>query len=147
MASIPVYGSQYIRFQETFPNVGAAAVPAHRVVAIDQDAAGGPELVVVSEAAGATFTHVGVNQFEILAEADTSAAQGVRVAGVATAGLLLIEADTANAPAAGADLTVDNVGRVSDVGALGTNHFAVVIDGKTPTIRKIEGDFALVSFG
>jgi hypothetical protein len=142
MASIPVYGSQVTRFQETVPNVGANAVRAHRVVGIDQDAVGGPVLVEMGEVASATFTPIGVNQFEILAASDTSAAQGVRVASVATSGLLLVEIDTANAPAVGVGLTVDAQGRGSDaVGAV-----AVALNGSTPTVREISGNFALVSF-
>lgn len=142
MASIPVYGSQLIRFQETVPNVGANAVRAHRMVGIDQDAVGGAVLVEMGEVASATFTPIGVNQFEILAATDTSPAQSVRVASVATSGLLLVEIDTANAPVAGADLTVDTQGRASSaVGAV-----AVALNGSTPTVREVSGNFALVSF-
>lgn len=146
MASIPVYGSQLIRFAETFTNVGSAAIRAHRVVGLDLDAAGGPVLVEMGEAVGANFTAIGVNQFEILSISDTSAAQGVRNASVANSGLLLVEVDTANPPAVGAGLTVDTQGRGSTAGVLATNHFAVTINGTSPVVREVSGNFASVSF-
>lgn len=149
MASIPVYGSQLIRFAETFPAVGTATVRAHRVVGVDQDAAGGAVLIEMGEAAGANFTPVGVNQFEILASSDTSAAQGPRVASVATSGLLLIEVSPEEAPVAGGALNVDDEGRARGIGGGetdGTEYFSVTINGVTPTVREVAGDFALVSF-
>ncbi len=147
MTSLPIYGSQLIRFAETFPVVGSNLVRAHRVVGIDQDAVGGPVLTEMGEAASANYTPVGVNQFEILAASNTSAAQGPRVASVATSGLLLVEVVTgADAPSVGVGLTVDTQGRGSKAGVLNTGHFAVLINGSTPIVRQIISNYALVSF-
>lgn len=139
----PVYGAQLIRFAETVPasKVGTAAIPAHRVVGFDLDASGDP-LTTQGEATGANYATVGVNQFTIPAASDNGPAVGPRNASVATSGLLLVEIDTANAPAAGAALKVVAGGLASSaVGA-----FAVTVNGTTPTVREVVGDFAVVSF-
>lgn len=139
----PVYGHQLIRFAETVPagQVGTAELPAHRVVGFNLDATGDP-LEAQGEASGANFATLGVNQFTIPASTDNGPAVGPRNASVATSGLLLVEVDTSNVPVPGAALKVVAGGKASSaVGA-----FVVTVNGTTPTIREVYGDFAIVSF-
>lgn len=143
----PIYASQVIRFVETVAasGIGAAAIPAHRVVGLDLDSNG--ELILQGESSSATFTSLGVTLFSLPAAGDTSPAVGPRNASVANSGLLIVEIDPANAPAVGASLTVDATGRArAATGALDTDFFAVTVNGTTPSIREVVGDYAVVSF-
>jgi hypothetical protein len=139
----PIYGRQLIRFAETVPSgqVGTAELPAHRVVGFDLDASGDP-LTAQGEASGANYATLGVNQFTIPASTDDGPAVGPRNASVATSGLLLVEIDTTDVPVAGAALKVIAGGKASSAAGA----FAVTVNGTTPTIREVYGDFAIVSF-
>lgn len=145
--SNPVYASQVIRFVETVSaaSVGTGAIEAHRIVGLDLDANG--ELIPQAEASGAAFRTLGVNLHRIPAAGDTSPAVGYRNASVATSGNLVVEIDTANAPAIGADLVVDGLGRArAATGVAGTDYFVVDVNGTTPSVREVVGQYAVVSF-
>ena len=142
----PVYASQLIRFAETVSSaqVTLNEIKAHRVVGLDL---GGDDLLKTQTvASSATFRTLGVNQFTIPASTPEIPAMGPRNATVATSGLLVVEIDPDNAPLVGSALTIDNQGRGSVAGVLGTNHFAVTVNNTTPVVREIVGDHATVAF-
>jgi len=123
----PVYGKQFIRFAETGLVPDAVALNQFTMVGIDASAATEPPTLVQQTAGGAMF---GVLQQDVPAVDTDKATTLQRLGTVATSGLLLIAADSANMPAIGANLTCDSIGLASSAGAL------VTVDAKTPTIRQ-----------
>lgn len=142
----PIYASQVIRFVETVKAsaVGAAAIPAHRVVGADID--GGALLILQAESSDAAFTSLGVSLYSVPAAGDTSPAVGPRNVAVANSGLLIVEVSPEGAPAYGDSLFVDSEGRARVFGILDTDTYAVTVNGSTPTVRDVVGNYAVVSF-
>ena len=142
MAS-PVYGKQFIRFAETGLVADADSFDQFTLVKTAPNPAPvtEPPTLALLAAAGEAF---GVIQQDVPAVDPDKATTLARLATVATSGLLLVSADSANLQAQGDPLKVDAQGRSSSAGG------AVTVASTTPIVRQqvvIGGvSMALVSF-
>ena len=136
----PVYGKQFIRFAETGLVPDAVALEQFTLVKTGVAVTEPPTLELMS-AAGEAF---GVLQQDMPAVDADKATTLQRLGTVATSGLLLVAADSANLQTQGAGLLVDANGKSSSAGG------AVTVSSTTPTVRQqvvIGGvAMALVSF-
>lgn len=139
MAANPVYGKQYIRFAET--GLVPDNVAISQFTLVTGSGATDPMTLAVATATGEI---VGVIQQDKNLATTGYATDLMREATVATSGLLLVRADSANLQAAGAALLCDGQGRSSSAGA------AVTVNGTSPIVRQqvlIGGEsLVLVSF-
>lgn len=140
MAS-PVYGKQFIRFAETGLVADAVALNQFTLVAVDAAVPTEPPTLAQATGAGEIM---GVLQQDVLAVDADKATTLQRLGTVATSGLLLVAADTANLQAQGDALLVDANGKSSSAGA------AVTVAGTAPQVRQVVSiggvDMVLVSF-
>jgi len=145
MAASPVYGKQYIRFAET-ALAPATAIAQFLVVAADTSVSPQTDPATIKILAGAGEA-LGVIQQEFNAANSGLGTDLLRLATVATSGLLLVQASAATAPAVGAPLTVLNGVAVT---AGTANAGAVTVNGTAPTVRQLVDiggvSHALVSF-
>jgi hypothetical protein len=135
----PVYGKQFIRFAETGLVEDATALEQFTLV--KTVGATEPPTLALMVGAGEAF---GVLQQDVPAVDLDKATTLQRLGTVATSGLLLVAADSANLQAQGASLLVDGNGKSSAAGG------AVTVAATTPIVRQqvvIGGvAMALVSF-
>tara|TARA_R110001592_G_scaffold87827_6_gene259143 strand:+ start:5812 stop:6243 length:432 start_codon:yes stop_codon:yes gene_type:complete len=142
MAAGPQYGKQYIRFAETGLVADNLAIPQFSVV----QATGATDPTSITNVFAGAGECLGVLQQEFNTATTGYATDLLRLATVATSGLLLVAMDAANAVVVGTVLTVDATGRASSAAGA----FAVTVDGTTPIVRQLVAiggtSFALVSF-
>ena len=135
----PVYGKQFIRFAETGLVEDTTALEQFTLV--KTSGATEPPTLALMVAAGEAF---GVLQQDVPAVDLDKATTLARLGTVATSGLLLVAADSANLQVQGDALLVDNNGKSSSAGG------AVTVSATTPIVRQqvvIGGvAMALVSF-
>ena len=141
MSASPVYGKQYIRFAESGRVDTNVAIDQFVLVTIDNAPVTVPPTAALMVAAGEAW---GVIQQKFNLATSGFATDLNRQATIATSGLLLLQADGANAQAQNDALLVDANGKSSSAGG------AVTQNGTTPIVRQLVQvgglNYVLVSF-
>jgi hypothetical protein len=141
MSASPVYGKQYIRFAESGRVDTNVAIDQFVLVTIDAAPVTAPATAALMAAAGECW---GVIQQKFNLATSGFATDLNRQATIATSGLLLVQADSANMQAQNDALKVDANGKSSSAGG------AVTQNATTPVVRQqvqVGGlSYVLVSF-